>query len=215
MRTVLVVNSKGGCGKTTIATTLASAFAASGVRIALADGDRQKSSTAWLKRRPKTANKIDWLDWSKTKKLGDAPKGIDWLVVDSPGALRGGHAEDLAREADAIVVPVLPSVFDTEATRRFLTGLDKIKRIRKGKAALWLVANRLRPRSRAGRALEETLTEAGMPPVTSITDRAIYGELAHDGLALFDRRGVTLEPIFAQWRPLIEAIQKDKLALAA
>ncbi|MEO1199844.1 MAG: ParA family protein [Pseudomonadota bacterium] len=215
MRTVLVVNSKGGCGKTTLATTLASGFASAGARVALADGDRQKSATHWLKRRPKSAPRIEWLDWSKAKKLGDAPKGLDWLIVDAPGALRGGHAEELAAEADAVLVPVMASVFDTDATKRFLAGLDRIKRIRKGKTALGVVANRIRPRTRAASGLVETLEKAGTPPIAQINERAIYGELASQGLALYDRRGAALTPLFEQWQPLMEAIRRDELAIAA
>src|SRR3546814_3121044 len=50
MITVLVANPKGGCGKTTIATHLAAAFAAAGLRAGLADADRQGSSLGWLER---------------------------------------------------------------------------------------------------------------------------------------------------------------------
>ena len=64
MRKILVVNSKGGCGKTTIASNLAVALAARGEDVALADADRQKSSLSWVKRRPKSLLQIEALNWS-------------------------------------------------------------------------------------------------------------------------------------------------------
>ena len=55
MIAVLVANTKGGCGKTTISTHIAAAFANSGRRTALADADRQHSSFQWARLRPGTA----------------------------------------------------------------------------------------------------------------------------------------------------------------
>ena len=52
MRSIMVLNPKGGSGKSTIATNLAAYFAAEGQNVALSDLDPQGSSIAWLKVRP-------------------------------------------------------------------------------------------------------------------------------------------------------------------
>ena len=52
MKTILVLNTKGGSGKTTVATNIAGYFAASGIRSALMDFDLQGSSQHWLASRP-------------------------------------------------------------------------------------------------------------------------------------------------------------------
>ena len=44
MRHVMVMNSKGGCGKSTIATNVASYFAREGYKVELADDDPQRTS---------------------------------------------------------------------------------------------------------------------------------------------------------------------------
>src|SRR5690606_9082847 len=49
---VLIANAKGGCGKTTIATNLASYYAGRGQPTSLLDLDPQQSSGWWLKQRP-------------------------------------------------------------------------------------------------------------------------------------------------------------------
>lgn len=204
--TVLVANLKGGCGKTVLATTLASALAGRGARVALADADRQKSALRWAKRRPEDAAPVEALDWTKSSDLGDRPKKLDWLVIDAPGALRGAKAADLVAEARAVLIPLAPSFYDIDATRRFLKEIEDLKRIRKGKTEIHLVANRLRPRSRAAANLDEMFADLGAPPLARLTERAAYGELAEQGLSIFDRPVKALDPVREQWAPILASL---------
>ena len=50
MHHIMVMNSKGGCGKSTIATNLASYYASEGNKVALVDYDPQASALDWLER---------------------------------------------------------------------------------------------------------------------------------------------------------------------
>ena len=206
MRTVLVANRKGGVGKTMMAVTIASALANRGERVALADADRQQSSLGWLNRRPGTVSQMRGLDWSKNADIGDNPKTLDWLVIDAPGALKGSKAEALIAEAKAVLTPIQASVFDENATRGFLSDIEDLKRIRKGKVGVHLVPNRIKLRSRATQELENFLEGVGYQPLTWITERAVYGDLAAQGLTIFDRKLAALKPVKAQWDPIFAAI---------
>ena len=155
MKTILIANQKGGCGKTITAITLASALAQKGYKVALADADNQKSALQWLKQRPKTAATIQSLDWRHEKSIGDAPKNIDYLIIDAPGALSGEQAEQLISEAHAIVTPLQPSFFDIDSTKRFLKHLQDIKRIRKGKVGIHLVANRMKANTSSSKDIQQ------------------------------------------------------------
>ena len=72
MLSILIANSKGGCGKSTLATNLAAALAVAGQEVMLADADRQQSSLAWVERRPATAAALTAANWMKGP--GEVPK---------------------------------------------------------------------------------------------------------------------------------------------
>ena len=207
MLTILVANRKGGCGKTTIATHLAAAFANGGLTTALADADRQRSALGWLKRRPKHDARITGLDW--TKSPDKPPKRCDRLVIDAPAAMRTAKVEDLIRTADIVVVPVLPSTFDETATARFLKRIDALKPIRKERTGVAIVGNRMRPRTRAGGRLEFFLANQGHFVAARLRESALYAELAADGRSLFDLATKRAAGLAEDWDPLIGAIERS------
>ena len=207
MKTILIANQKGGCGKTLTAITLASALAARGDKVALADADPQKSSLRWLKLRPDTAHGIIALDWRNDKSIGDAPKKTDWLIIDAPGALSGEQAEQLIAECHAIITPVQPSFFDVDSTQRFLKNIEEMKRIRKGKTAVHLLANRVRAQAIANQQLNQFFDKIGQQPIAWITERSAYPQLAAEGLSVFDRPQKLYRDIQAQWQPVLAALR--------
>ncbi|AMN56000.1 MULTISPECIES: ParA family protein [Stappiaceae] len=206
MRKILVVNSKGGCGKTTLATNLAVALAARGEDVALADADRQKSSLSWVKRRPKGLAQIEGLNWSKEEAIGDKDKHLDAIVIDGPGGLRSELAKNLIAESSDIIVPVLASAFDWDATLKFLDGISDIKRVRKGKADIHVVANRIDRRSNQVADLEQLLAKKGYPLLARISDRVIYARHAAAGSGVFDYSDASSHEIRGQWHPLLQAV---------
>lgn len=209
MKTILIANQKGGCGKTITAITLASALAQKGYKVALADADNQKSALQWLKQRPKTAATIQSLDWRHEKSIGDAPKNIDYLIIDAPGALSGEQAEQLISEAHAIVTPLQPSFFDIDSTKRFLKHLQDIKRIRKGKVGIHLIANRMKANTSSSKDIQQFFEKIEQQPVAVISERSAYGQLAMQGLSIFDRSQKNFLLLQTQWQPLLDTLIED------
>ena len=207
---ILVANIKGGCGKTIVSSHLAAALACQGHRTALADADRQRSSLEWTRLRPGTAAPIAALDWSKD--LTKPPKGLDRLVIDAPAAMRKKHAFELVGMADVIVVPVLPSVFDQGSTLAFLARLHELKAIRKNRKPVGVLRNRVRARTRASARLARFLGEIEYADLGALTDRAIYNDVAAQGLSIFDLSGTRAERLRDDWALVLGYLTPEESA---
>jgi chromosome partitioning protein len=204
---ILVANRKGGCGKTTVATQLAGALAASGHTVCLADADRQRSSLGWLACRPPEAPPITALDW--TKAVGKAPKGEGFLVIDAAAGLHGKRAVEMVKLADLLILPMLPSAFDEGVTRRFLARIKKLRRIATGRMRVGIVGNRLRGGTHSAGGFERFVAGLGAPIVARVRDSQLYVQSAATGVSVFDARGRRSRALQADWYPLLAFVEQD------
>ncbi|MFW5816330.1 MAG: AAA family ATPase [Wenzhouxiangella sp.] len=182
MRTIAVINAKGGCGKTTIATSLASALAWEGHLVALADMDPQRSSADWLAQRPATAPPVTGVVDASERPAADT----DTLILDTPAGLAGGELDQIIRRAQTVVVPVMPSPVDMRAAWRFLSHLQELKAVRSGQTAIGLVANRVRPQTIIYRELTGFLDGFRVPVIGQLRDTMNYVRAFEKGLAVSD-----------------------------
>jgi chromosome partitioning protein len=208
LQRICIINWKGGCGKTTIATNLAVALAARGLATGIADYDRQKTAKSWAKLRPKNAIPVSVVDWRKD--FGAHPKSLERLIIDCPPSLRAKGVRAVIAESKVVVIPLLPSLFDEMATLRFVKRVATIKSVREGNTKLLLVANRYRSDRRSGRILEDFVVANTMLLVARIPEREIYSDLARKGLTVFDCHTKTSVDQQQQWLPLIHAIEMEE-----
>jgi chromosome partitioning protein len=203
MYAVAVANIKGGSGKTTVATHLAAWLAGRGLSVVLADLDRQRSASSWAERRPAALPAVRGVDLSRDW----APvERADAVVYDVPAAMKRKDLEEVVREVDALVLPVLPSAFDEDGTRRFLELVGEFKAVRKHRLPIHAVGNRVRGRTLAARRLDAFLREVDQPPVAVLRDAAAYAHLAAEGRTLFDEADARSRDLASDWAPLLDAL---------
>jgi chromosome partitioning protein len=201
MRHIMVLNAKGGCGKSTLATNIASYFANEGAEVALADYDPQRSGLDWLERRPDNRPKIAGVA-AYDSGLRRVPRNADILVIDAPARSHGAELTNLVKHAETIVVPVLPSTIDMQATSRFLTELQALARVQKKDVKIGAVANRVRDNTLIFDDLDEYLTKARVPYIAALRDAQNYVRAYTRGLGIFELPEYLAWPDWEEWAPL-------------
>ncbi len=187
MQTILVVNSKGGSGKTTVATNLASYYAHNDYVTALMDYDPQGSSLQWLKLRTRTQKLIHAANAAKHKGgllrswQMRVPTKTDRLIIDAPAGVEGLVLQEIVRSADSIVIPVAPSAIDIHATADFIKDLFLVGKVRTNKTRVAVIANRVRNGVPVYKPLEKFLNSLKIPFVAVLTDSEIYIQAVAEG----------------------------------
>jgi chromosome partitioning protein len=209
MLTTLVASSKGGCGKTTLVTQLATHWAQAGKHTAIIDADRQHSSLRWAGRRPENVPAVTAIEGSR-KAFDRLSDDIQRVIVDTPAGVDEKDMEPYLDKADVILVPVLPSTFDLDATLDFLKILQGIGRVKRGKLPVGLVGNRLKPWTNASQqAMAELAERAPFPVVAELRDSQAYVLLTALGKGIFDYHSENVRGHQDDWAKLLRWIKRS------
>jgi chromosome partitioning protein len=210
MQRIVVLNPKGGSGKTTIAINLASHFALNGQRPVLMDFDPQASSARWVHKRNKTQARIHLISAferdprvTRTFQLR-IPEGTGRVIVDTPAAIEAQEMPELTRTADKILVPVLPSDIDIHACSRCVHNLLLVAKVHRNDNRLGIIANRVRRNTAIYKALTRFLGTLGIPIVATLRDSQNYVRAAELGLGLEEMKPYHVAEDLAAWQSLLD-----------
>lgn len=220
MQKIMVLNAKGGCGKTTIATNLAAYYAHQGFYPALLDFDTQGSASKWLDIRPEHVNPIHGIAAHKQKLTVTRswqmrmPSNVDRVIIDTPAAANNQELVNYMREASVIIIPVLPSPIDIHATIAFIEEILVIGKMRSSvssskSAKIGIVANRVNDNTLIYQSLQNFLAGVSLPFITSLSDSHYYVHAFVEGVGLHEIRDSRTQQLRQQWKPLMNWIEQD------
>ncbi|HEX4926658.1 MAG TPA: P-loop NTPase [Burkholderiales bacterium] len=219
MRTnaTLVINPKGGSGKTTIATNVASYFAAKGLPTALMDYDPQGSSLNWLRSRPGNAPRIHGANAAPAKGLRlrsidmRVPEDTHQLVIDGFAGASGLVLQEMLARANCILIPVAPSPIDIHATANFIRDLLLSGSVRARKLRIAVVANRVRSSMPVYQPLERFLDSLSLKLLTRISDSDVYLSAAEAGVGIFEMDFSASATERQEFAPIVEWVESEPL----
>lgn len=215
MRRILITNAKGGCGKSTLATNLASIYASKGYCTALFDHDEQLSSVRWLRRREKTNHPvIHGVEAARSRAqnvtrtwLLRVPDNTERAIIDTPAGLKGADLLQQLQGVDDILVPVLPSPIDIQATADFIRDLLLIGKVRERQIRLGIVANRVRINTLSFHTLERFLKSLDIPVVARLRDTQNYMRTAEQGCGIHEINSPSKKIDIPQWDSLVDWLE--------
>ena len=208
MRTILVLNAKGGSGKTTVATNLAGYYASAGAKVVLADFDPQGSSIDWLRQRPASFAKIGGVDASAGPLR--VPRSTEVVIMDAPSRTHGDVLVALLRKAQTAIVPVVPSPVDIRAAQRFFGELRQVRPLVENDVKICTVASRVRDGARTSDDLEDFLMEQKLPSgrrfpfLTWLRQSTHYLKAAEKGVSIFELPPAASTVDREYWMPLLK-----------
>ena len=210
MQKIMLLNPKGGCGKSTISTNLAAYYANWGLNVGLADFDPQKSSLNWLRQRTFDLPKIKAIN-ANTERLV-YPDNLDYLIIDTPASLEKEKMQQLIHLTDSIIIPILPSPIDIQAAGYFIYQLLLKYRITSEDKDICMVANRVRERSHIYSDLIKFTNSIKLPLVATLHDSQNYIKYASQGASIFDhKKQSTITKSIEDWMPLTNWLNSKEL----
>ncbi|HEY3785569.1 MAG TPA: AAA family ATPase [Steroidobacteraceae bacterium] len=212
---IVVLNPKGGSGKTTIAINLASYFASRQQKPVLMDFDPQGSSLRWVRKRQPTQPPIQVIaaferDTRTTRAFQlRLPDNCTHVIVDTPAAVDARQLPEVTRDAHKILVPVLPSDIDIHTCSRTIRDLLLVAKIRREDDRIGVIANRIKRNTLTYQALIRFLQSLGIPIVATIRDSMNYVRAAEQGVGVHEMKSYLAREDVEQWRPLVAWLENS------
>jgi chromosome partitioning protein len=208
MRTIMLLNAKGGCGKSTLSTNLASYYATQEKNVVLVDFDPQQSAMEWLAVRSDYYNPIIGIDGLREQVR--VSRNTDVILFDIPSVTHGKDLSAYVRKVDTIIIPVLPSPMDIRAVTRFVSELNEIKKVQQHNVKLAIVANRVKENTVVYHKLAVFLKSLKIPFIATLRDTQNYIRAADRGVGIFEMAPSAVTQDVEQWKPLIKWINSKR-----
>ncbi len=206
---IVILNPKGGCGKSTLATNLAASYASRGTTPAVMDYDPQGSTMGWLDRRSADLPKIHGIAAYKNSMQATrswqlrVPGETDTLLIDSPASVGHDELRELTRDSTSILVPVLPSLMDIHAASRCIADLLLVAKVDRRDRKLAVIANRTRKNTKSLAKLMRFLDSLGIPIIAVLRDSQNFVRSAEQGIGVCEMPRSRVKPDVVQIEKIV------------
>jgi chromosome partitioning protein len=221
MNTTLVINRKGGAGKTTVTINLASYFAFNSVPTTIMDYDPQGSSLHWLKSRDPRLGKIHGSN-AAPEKFGHmrsfgmyVPHETQQLIIDAPGGVSGVLLQEMLCRANCVLIPVTPSSIDIHATAHFIKDMLLTEIVRARKLRIGVIANRVRRSMPVYQPLERFLGALNLNLIGRLLDSDVFVRAAEHFTGIFEMEPGLSTAECRQFIPIADWVTGDQARQAA
>ncbi len=189
MKIISIVNEKGGTGKSTVATNLATALHRRGKKVVLVDADPQGTARDWRDASPEGANLPPVLGIDRSQILQSSLSTLsdnDFVIIDGP-AKANEMAAAIIRFSDVALIVIQPSGADLWASAATVK-LVRSKIDVGGAIDAAFLVNRVIGSSKLSRLVKEgEWNEYGIEQLDStIGNRVVFAQALTDGLSVYD-----------------------------
>ena len=188
MKIIALLNEKGGTGKSTIATNMATALHRAGKRVVLIDADPQGTARDWRAASPEGADLPPVIAIDRAQMLSSSLAGVsaDIAVIDSP-AKAESMAAAIVRVAHVALLVIQPSGADVWASAAAVCLIHARKDAGGTIDAAFLV-NRVSGQTKMSKAITDgDWNEYGIDQLTStLGNRVVFAEALTNGMSVVD-----------------------------
>ena len=206
---IVILNPKGGSGKTTVATNLASIYALRSPPPTLIDCDPQGFCLRWLNKRAPTRPRIhgiaavDEAPASFLASTQHVPADSRTLIFDLPAAIPAENLYSYTHFADRILIPIAPSSIDVHAAAQLIGELLLDVQLDRRERKVAIIANRVNAQTRSFKMLMRFLTSLEIPVVSVLRDSQNYVTAAGLGMGVCELPAYKVRDDILCWKAIL------------
>ena len=192
MQRITILNMKGGCGKTTMATNLAAYYANKNKVTTLIDYDPQGSSYNWLTKRDNCCSYIHSVAAFNRNKATTRPwqlrppRNTEIVISDTPAGIDKLSLTKFVNQSDVILIPIMPSKVDMHSAAHFIEMLLIYAKAKAKGKRIGIIANRIRTDTTSFHALERFISHLDIPLVARFNGLESYVDAISIGVGIHE-----------------------------
>ena len=185
MKTIAILNQKGGSGKTTISINMTEALRRQGKNVVLVDSDPQGSARDWAAAAEECPFPVVGIDRPTIDRDIKAITDRDFIIIDGAPQI-ANLAASAIKAADIVLIPVQPSGLDVWATADMVDIIKQRIEITEGNLKAAFVINRVIKNTKIGNEILTVIADYGLPVLeTVIHQRVTYASTISEGQTIF------------------------------